>query len=115
VALCVDDLDREINNGGFDQFFWNSSGDHAHETVRALEAIGAPQAAQIVREAIACFPAAVAPADRDQRADLMAKLPQSVRETWGTLDDRFYRYPDDLTALLRRYAAANRAGFRDWP
>jgi hypothetical protein len=116
VALCVDDLDREVNNGGFDQFFWNSSGDHAHETLRALETIGALQAAQIVREAIACFPAAVVPVDRDERTDVvMPKLPQSVRETWSALDGRFYEYPDDLAALMRRYVVANRAGFRDWP
>jgi hypothetical protein len=116
VALCVDDLEREINNGGFDQFFWNSSGDHAHETVRALEAIGALQAAQIVREAIACFPGAIVPVDRDQRTVVvMPALPGPVREKWGALDGRFYDYPDDLTALLRRYVEANRAGFRDWP
>lgn len=116
VALCVDDLEREINNGGFDQFFWNSSGDHAHETVRALEAIGALQAAQIVREAIACFPDATVPADRERRTGVvMRKLPQPVRETWFALDGRFYGYPDDLAGLMRRYVQAHRAEFRDWP
>jgi hypothetical protein len=27
TAYCVDCLEREVNNGGFDQFFANSSGD----------------------------------------------------------------------------------------
>ena len=34
-------LEREVNNGGFNQYFSNSSGDNAHETLLSLKAIGA--------------------------------------------------------------------------
>ncbi len=116
VAHCVDWLEREVNNGGFDQFFWNSAGDHAAETVAALETIGAAQFAAMVREAIACFPGGVVPSDRDQRTDVvMPALPQSTRDTWSALDGRFYEYPEDLAALLRAHVVAHRAEFRPWP
>ena len=36
TVLIVENLEREINNGGFNQFFFNSSGDFSHETVIAL-------------------------------------------------------------------------------
>ena len=115
VAYCVDALEREVNNGGFDQFFWNSSGDTAHETQAALGEIGAPAAAQLVREAIAAFPGGKVPADRGEREKVLETLPESAREKWGELDGRFYEYPDDLAALMRRYVQAHRAGFRPWP
>src|SRR5438045_3506378 len=47
VAYCIDALEREVNNGGFEQFFVNSSGDTAAETVAALEGIGASKAATL--------------------------------------------------------------------
>ena len=115
VAYCVDALEREVNNGGFDQFFWNSSGDTAHETHAALLEIGAGEAAALLREAIEVFPAGKVPANREEREKLLESLPQSAREKWGALDGRFYEYPDDLTALMRRYVEAHAADFRDWP
>ena len=115
VAYCVDALEREVNNGGFDQFFWNSSGDTAHETVQALRTIGASQAAAMVQEAIAAFPGARAPADRSERERVMEKMGEAPRQKWFELDGRFYEYPDDLTTLMRGYVQENRAGFRAWP
>ena len=48
-------LEREINSGGFNQYFCNSSGDNAHETVLSLKAIGADKAADILQKAIDQF------------------------------------------------------------
>ena len=115
VAYCVDALEREVNNGGFDQFFWNSSGDTAHETHAGLVEIGASSAANLVEEAIAAFPGARVPPDRAGREKVLESLPQSARDKWTDLDGRFCQYPDDLTALMRRYVQAHRADFRPWP
>jgi hypothetical protein len=112
VAYCVDALEREVNNGGFEQFFWNSSGDTAHETLEALQALGAQQAAGLLREAIAHFPGGKVPASRDERERLLQSMPTGSRDKWSELDSRFCAYPDDLTALMRRYVELNRAGFR---
>lgn len=112
VAYCVDAVEREVNNGGFRQFFDNSSGDTALDTVAALEAIGAPQAAALVRRAIAVFPGGEPPADRDERCALMETLPASAEDEWMALGDEYYTYPDDLTTLLRRYAESHRGDFR---
>ena len=115
VAYCVDALEREIANGGFDQYFWNSSGDTAHETLAALLEIGAAGAAALLREAIAAFPAGKVPANREERQKVHQSLPQSAREKWHELDGRFDGYPDDLSTLMRGYAGAHAAEFRDWP
>ena len=41
VFVLVENVEREVNNGGFDQFFDNSSGDNAHESHQALLTMGA--------------------------------------------------------------------------
>lgn len=45
-------LDSEVNNGGFYQFFTNSSGQVAHETLEDLRLIGAEEHAVLVETAI---------------------------------------------------------------
>ena len=45
----------EICNGGFRQFFWNSTGVLGPEAVEGLEAIGMPQLAGVVKDAMAIF------------------------------------------------------------
>ncbi|MBW4362816.1 DMP19 family protein, partial [Flavobacterium taihuense] len=44
-------LEREINNGGFNQYFFNSSGEFAHLTVESLRIIGAHITADILQKA----------------------------------------------------------------
>src|SRR5438094_821901 len=74
TAFMVDQLEREINNGGFAQFFLNSSGDHATETPMALRAIGAPQMARIVEQALAPFGRAGPSRDPTTRSDQIEAL-----------------------------------------
>ena len=45
LVFCTWDFVNEVDNGGFDQFFANSSGDRAEETLAALRAIGATSSA----------------------------------------------------------------------
>jgi hypothetical protein len=45
----------EIGNGGFTQFFWNSSGIVAPEAVRGFRMLGMPRSAEIVERAMLHF------------------------------------------------------------
>src|SRR4051812_7921032 len=65
VRQLVTELEAEVNNGGFDQFFFNSAGDQTARTIGALEFIGAKHTAAIVRAAAAKFPGGMPPADRE--------------------------------------------------
>ncbi len=42
VVLAVEALEREVNNGGYSQFFVNSSREYSSLVVEALEAIDCP-------------------------------------------------------------------------
>lgn len=52
-VLAVEALEREVNNGGYSQFFSNSSSEWADTIAAALRAIGCPKTADISARAVA--------------------------------------------------------------
>ena len=107
VVRAIFDLERDVNNGGFDQYYFNSSGDTAFLVVEALETIGASAAAQIARKANRLFPNATPPRDRDERIAIVSSFGWFAKRKLDRLDEQFYRYPDNLTELLHAYVLAN--------
>ncbi|MCL6268163.1 DMP19 family protein [Flagellimonas myxillae] len=53
VVYLINELEAEVQNGGFLQFFTNSSGQFAQETLDALDLIGDTAAKQLLEEAVA--------------------------------------------------------------
>ncbi|GAO43338.1 DMP19 family protein [Flavihumibacter petaseus] len=96
-------LEREINNGGFNQYFRNSSGDNAHETILSLKAIGADSTADILQKAINQFPNKNVPKDRDERTVIVEQIEETADEVWSDLDQKFHEYEDDLNTLNIEY------------
>lgn len=90
-----------INDGGHDSFFYNSHGEHAHETVQALHDIGSSDFAQILSRAIDLFPDRYIPRDIDERNDAHQALPESASEIMEQLDQEFYAL-DEGEVLLSR-------------
>ena len=93
VVDLVTELEDEVNNGGFHQYFNNSSGDHAVETVLALHAIGARAMANIMKRAMARFPEDGPPKDREARVDILWEVFPGTHE-FDDLDNEFFAYPD---------------------
>jgi hypothetical protein len=112
TVYCIDGLEREVNNGGFAQFFLNSAGDYARETVAALRRVGAHHTAQLLERAMAPFGAAGPSAGPEERAAQLARIGKTADSLWRELDDAFYAYKDDLTGLLRSYVRGKRDQFQ---
>jgi hypothetical protein len=104
-------LEREINNGGFNQYFINSSGDFAHETINSLKAIGANHTADILQSAIDQFPDKKVPSDRGERIDLVGQIEVTANEKWEELDQKFFEYKDNLISLNIEYVKKHRDEF----
>ena len=105
-------LEMEVNNGGFSQYFFNSPGDYAHQTVESLKLIGANNVAKILQEAIDKFPNKTVPQDRTERQDvLLDEIEEKNEDVWNELDDKFYEYPDDLSQLNFDYIKQNKEFF----
>jgi hypothetical protein len=105
VFSSVFAIESEVNNGGFSQYFLNSSCETAGFVAEALDTIGAPQTADICRRAIAvAFPSGV-PSDPDQISAAASAFSDDTEEKLAALDEEFLQYPHDLTELLFAYVS----------
>ncbi len=103
-------LEMEVSNGGFNQYFWNSSGQFAEEALAGYRLLGAERHATIVEAAIE-----TQHKERTQQAlykalGTMEAFMASYETTeLPSLDDAFYRARReiDLTALRDDYIRRN--------
>ncbi|WP_445722177.1 DMP19 family protein [Flavobacterium sp.] len=105
--LYVEILEAEINNGGFDQFFFNSSGDYANEILEALKKIGALKTVKIVEEAYKNFPENPIPKDNNIRREILENINEQTSEKWTQLEDKFYLYEENIGGLVLDYVRKN--------
>jgi len=103
VFSAIWELESEVNNGGFDQYFRNcETGVIAHAPI-ALRTIGASSCARIVERAIEV----VAPLARarEERSSALDALDDSGEALLNKLDSEFFAYPDNLTDRLLDYVS----------
>jgi hypothetical protein len=109
VLVTIWSLEGDVNNGGFDQYYFNSSGDLAFYAPIALRSIGAHQMAKITDDANELFgPEGPARNPNEREAQLLAIAPNcSTSNPWDELDRAFYSYPDDISMLLTGFLQAH--------
>ena len=109
VIVAIEALEREVNNGGYSQFFFNSSNQYAGEIVEALETIGCPKVAATTRRAMS----ALALEGQTSPSVIEAKLVaggDGLDETLSQCDDEFYANADeDIERRLFEFIKANRS------
>ena len=101
LLVTIWGLEAEVNNGGFDQYYFNSYGDQAVNAPIALLLIGANQMADLVAAANAAFGQEGPSEDRSSRLTRLEEIRESATVAWEPLEQEFWRYPDDLSELLR--------------
>jgi hypothetical protein len=102
-------VDAEVNNGGFDQYLFNSAGDNAEAALAGLKDMGAVGAARLLKQAMAVFPGGKPPADRCKRQEVMEQIGSQSMPVWSKCDDEFYKLTEQLSDLALAYAKKNRA------
>jgi hypothetical protein len=102
VVLAVEAMEREVNNGGYQQFFANSSVEFTEFLVRALELIRCPKAAAISADAIAVLnlPEQF---DADAVGRIASKLSDQSREKIDECDSRYYENDENVEQSLFSY------------
>lgn len=104
VIFCTWQFVCEVNNGGIRQYFANPSGGLAGETVSALEQVGMPRAAGILRRAITAFADHTVPRDHDMRYRSLKAMPAVVGdEMFDALTSEFFASPEDPYELQWDY------------
>src|SRR6185503_6796738 len=109
VFSAVWELESQVNNGGFDQYFRNSDSDIIAFAPAALKAIGAKACAKVVEQAIKII--SPLPAGQDERCESLDALSEKKQDKLESLDSKFFEYPDNLTDLLFAYVAKHPESF----
>ena len=111
IFYITQTLEMEVNNGGFSQFFYNSSGDFSNELVGAFTAIGANATAAICKKAILAFGRDI-PVDRNEREEMLDELENDeIDEILEECNSAFYDYEDDLNQLNYDFVMKNKESF----
>jgi hypothetical protein len=107
IILAIEALEREVNNGGYGQFFVNSSRKYGPIIVHALRRIGCPRTAEITQRAV----------------KIVQQIPMASEEiengTWEENDDRsaalsecdslYFERPENIEESLFDFIKANQA------
>ena len=113
--------ESEICNGGFDQFFSNSTGVLAPEGVQAFRAIGMPATAAVIERAMAAFGPRY-PRDRAERQGALEAIEAAAGgdrpRPFESLDDSFFSLVDEenggFDAAADGYAARTTGRLIEW-
>ena len=111
VFVCVWELEATVQEGGFTQYFIDSSGDHSADAVEALRTIGASKMAKILERARRIFPSGGPASDREARDTLLLQEADVLEPRLAKLDEEYLEYPEDVTDLLSGYVAFLRSEF----
>ncbi len=98
----------EVNNGGFNQYFWNSSGQFAQDAAAGFRLIGAVEHAGLMERAISVYQEDKQRLQKFRNRGTLEAFSESYDDSPLTeLDEEFYALREDLIALRIRFIRAN--------
>lgn len=101
-------LEMEVNNGGFDQFFFNSSSELKDETYEGFLKIKAIKHAELLKQASKIYYSKVEiPKDIENAADIEDFIESFKSNKLNELDDLFYNIDENLSELRIRWIREN--------
>jgi hypothetical protein len=93
-------VEAEVNNGGFNQYFWNSSGQFADQAAEAFQFFSAHEHAALMREANSVRAMEAEKMKKYKDRGTTEAFSDSYKESQlNPLDDRFFGMKEDLSAL----------------
>jgi hypothetical protein len=115
IFTAIWEVQGEVLNGGFSQYFFNFSAESVSFVVEALLTIGANNTANVCSRAInAAFPDGLPPTEQEIQS-AAEHFPKEVLAKLDPIDQEFFSYPDDVTGLLFNYVSAHPEEFGDLP
>ncbi|OAI45746.1 hypothetical protein AYO44_12460 [Planctomycetaceae bacterium SCGC AG-212-F19] len=105
-------LAAEVRNGGFAQYFVNSSGDMTHETLKDLTSMRLQHTKKILQEAMELFGPEGPSPDRKTRGRQLAALSKKQDAILDRLNSAFYEDQDYIDSQLLLYAIEHKEHFQ---
>ncbi|AXY55436.1 DUF4375 domain-containing protein [Acinetobacter chinensis] len=105
VYFVINVLIGEVFNGGFDQYFHNSSGNYYAETLQALNELKAFKSLELLESAkVILFGSLDVPSDRGLRFDILNSKGDVENIELDQLDRSFWEFPDQLDQKILQFA-----------
>jgi hypothetical protein len=106
VVIAIEAMEREVNNGGFAQFFINSSCEYAPVLVASLEQIGASKTSSLAQRAISILGATPEwlPGDYESAA---SDISESAAEALSQCDAEYYKLAEPIADKLFEFIRRN--------
>jgi hypothetical protein len=108
ALFAIWELEQEVYNGGFKQYFQNSSGDRVPVICEILRIVGADRIALVLERAIALAGPNIPWDDMAKRYPLLNNLPEDIKDKLFDLNRELYNELDGLNASLFRYLSMHR-------
>jgi len=106
--VAVRTLDSEVRNGGFAQYFFNSSGDNWKSAQAGLAACKASEFKEILDAAVEKFPDSQPPEENRKRRDALAKIARSS-DPFEEQNSAWYAAETNIDGLLFQYERSARS------
>jgi hypothetical protein len=111
IVLAVEAMEREVNNGGYAQFFSNSSWRFTPYLVNSLNRIGSTQAKQLAEQAISALGVGELTNETDvtEYHDRIQEAVENddVSEKLDEIDSRYYEMEEDVAGLVFGFVKKN--------
>lgn len=106
IILAIEALEREVNNGGYGQFFVNSSREYATIIVNALRSIGCSKTAEITEKALKIVQKS--PMTDVEIANGTWEENEERQEALGECDTLYFERRENIEESLFAFIKANR-------
>jgi hypothetical protein len=106
VVLAVESLEREVNNGGYAQFYINSSKEYASVIVDALHAIACRDTAAVTLASIEALQisGSITESSIDEA---MARADRTLLDRLAECDERYYELGENIAEKLFSFIRRN--------
>jgi hypothetical protein len=109
AVLAVEALEREVNNGGFDQFFINAP-EHAAIIKESLQQMNCPQTSEVAQRALTALNIPDLSAEKIQAA--MAIEDEARDDALNECDELYYSTGEDIAGHLLAFIKLHKSSFK---
>lgn len=102
---------NEVNNGGFSQYFMNSSGSHWQDALAGFKAMGFVERSEILNEAVRKFGKESPSTNRQTRIGQLAELTSREENVFYALETRYFDCKETFEVISARYVLKNPEAF----
>lgn len=104
MVYATTGVEMEVNNGGFNQYFWNSTGQFQRQAIDGYKLIGATAHSELVAEAVQIQAKQEAKMKKFKDADTTTAFSESYKDNpLNKCDSKFYKLTENASALRIKF------------